>query len=73
MIIYTVVPPNTADLGTGEKATVFKNRRYWGGGRALLKRCKDVLLPEQNGPRLGDQFLKLAPLRNDKIKTELFH
>ena len=31
-----------------------------GGGRALLKRCKDVLLPLQNGPRLGDQFLKRA-------------
>ena len=25
----TVGPPNTADLGTDEKATVFGNRRYW--------------------------------------------
>ena len=26
----TVPPPNTADLGTEEKAAVFGNRRYWG-------------------------------------------
>ena len=25
----TVKPPNTADLGTGEKAAVFRKRRYW--------------------------------------------
>ena len=29
-------------------------------GGALLKICKDVLLPVQNGPRSGDQFLKRA-------------
>ena len=44
-----------------------------GGGHALLKRCKDVLLPVQNGPHLGDQFLKRAQLHNDKTKTKLFH
>ena len=27
-----------------------------------------MLLPLQNGPRLGDQFLKRARLCNDKIK-----
>ena len=26
---YTVKPLNTADLGTGEKAAVFRKRRYW--------------------------------------------
>ena len=26
--IYTVGPPNTANLGTDEKAAVFGNRRY---------------------------------------------
>ena len=26
---HTVKPPNTADLGTGEKAAVFRNLRYW--------------------------------------------
>ena len=25
----TVKPLNTADLGTGEKAAVFRKRRYW--------------------------------------------
>ena len=25
----TVVPPNTADFGTDEKAAVFGNRRFW--------------------------------------------
>ena len=29
--VNTVVPPNTADLGTDEKASVFGNRRYLGG------------------------------------------
>ena len=28
-ITHTVVPPNTADLGTDEIAAVFGNRRYW--------------------------------------------
>ena len=27
--IYTVKPPNTADLWTGEKAAVFRKWRYW--------------------------------------------
>ena len=33
-IAYTVFPPppNTADLGTDEKAMVFGNRLYLGGG-----------------------------------------
>ena len=26
---YTVKPLNTADLGTGQKAEVFRKRRYW--------------------------------------------
>ena len=26
---HTVKPPNTADLGTGEKAAVFRKRQYW--------------------------------------------
>ena len=26
---HTVKPPNTADLGTGEKAAVLRKRRYW--------------------------------------------
>ena len=40
-VASTVVPPNTADLGTDEKAAKFGNRRSWGGGGggALLKRC----------------------------------
>ena len=25
----TVIPPNTADVGTGEKVAVFRKRRYW--------------------------------------------
>ena len=27
--MITVKPLNTADLGTGEKAAVFRKRRYW--------------------------------------------
>ena len=30
----SVVPPNTADLWTDEKAAVFGNQRYGGGGGA---------------------------------------
>ena len=26
---HTVKPPNTADLGTGEKDAVLRKRRYW--------------------------------------------
>ena len=33
----TVVPPNTADLGTDEKAAVFGNRRYWESYNNLKK------------------------------------
>ena len=29
LIIYTVKPLNTADLGTGKKAAVFRKRQYW--------------------------------------------
>ena len=29
MLLSAVKPPNTADLGTGEKAAVFRKRRYW--------------------------------------------
>ena len=27
--VHTVKPPNTADLGSGEKAAIFQKRRYW--------------------------------------------
>ena len=27
--MHTVKPPNTADLGSGEKAAVFRKQRYW--------------------------------------------
>ena len=29
LVLDTVKPLNTADLGTGEKAAVFRKRRYW--------------------------------------------
>ena len=40
LYIYTTVgPPKTADLGTEEKAAVFGNRRYLGGGTLNKSHC----------------------------------
>ena len=38
----TVKPLNTADLGTGEKAAVFRKRRYWESYITYKKAIRDL-------------------------------
>ena len=40
--MITVKPLNTADLGTGEKAAVFRKRRYWESYRTKKKLIWDL-------------------------------
>ena len=53
--VSTVVPPNTTDLGTDEKAAVFGNRRYWESYITLKNLIWDLEMGGGIGGRLYHQ------------------
>ena len=71
LYIYYSRPPNTADLGTDEKAAVFGNRRYW----ESYITYKTLIWDLEMGGGIGGTYINLYIIRCDMSgnKSKAWH